>query len=72
VAGGDRSGPTHRRARSLAQMLDHPVHGATLDLMWAIFGPEVYLKLTGDAAMGRDDYERCMVDAIARIADGDR
>jgi AcrR family transcriptional regulator len=55
--------------RAVERVLGQRVEGRTLDLVWALLGPEMYLKLRGEAGMSRADYEACMADALVRITD---
>jgi len=54
--------------RSLERMLGRTVDDRTVDLLWAIFGPEVYVKLVLERGMSRADYEACMIDALRLAA----
>lgn len=53
--------------RSLSVVLGRPVDGAMVDMIWAIFGPEVYLKLTRDAGLPRSAYEQLVTEAVRRL-----
>ena len=53
--------------RSVNAMVDRQVDARTIDLLWAIFGPEIYLKLTNDVGLSRDEYEDHMIDAFERL-----
>ena len=35
--------------------------------LWALFGPEMYLKLVVDAGMTREVYEQTLFDAVLRL-----
>jgi len=54
---------------SIERILGRNISGRILDLLWAIFGTEVYAKLVIDAHMSRADYEACMIDALAALTD---
>ncbi len=54
--------------RSLAVILGRDVDDRTIDLIWVLLGPEVYLKLTGDAGRSRTEYETFVADAVTRLA----
>ena len=54
-------------ARSLERIFGRTIEGRILDLLWAIFGTEVYAKLVLDAGLSRADYEACMVDALVGL-----
>jgi hypothetical protein len=56
--------------RGLELALGEPLDERLVDLMWALYGPEVYLKLVGEVGMSRTDYERCLVDATLGVAGG--
>lgn len=53
--------------RGIELVLGQRVEARTLDLVWALLGPEMYLKLIGEAGMSRADYEACMADALVRL-----
>jgi len=53
--------------RSLALILDRDLDDRTVDLLWVLLGPEVYLKLTSDAAYGRAEYEAFVLGAVTRL-----
>src|SRR4051794_32142211 len=53
--------------RSLAVIWDRDLDEPTLDLLWALLGPEVYLRLTADAGWSRADYESHMLHAVERL-----
>ena len=53
--------------RSMALITARDLDERTLDLLWAMLGPEIYLKLTGDAALSRADYEAVVLDAVERL-----
>jgi AcrR family transcriptional regulator len=54
-------------ARSLALMTGRDLDDRTVDLMWILLGPEVYLKLTGDAGLTRSDYQSYVLDGFQRL-----
>src|SRR4051794_2391256 len=54
-------------ANSFHAILERPLDTATLDIVWAMLSPEVYLRLTEDAGLSRRQYERRMHDALLRI-----
>ena len=39
--------------RSVNAMVDREVDARTIDLLWVIFGPEIYQKLTNDVGLSR-------------------
>ncbi len=53
--------------RSTTLMLDRQLDARTLDLLWVLLGPEVYLKLTVDAGLSRADYEAYILDGFERL-----
>jgi AcrR family transcriptional regulator len=53
--------------RSMTLMFDREFDPVALDLLWSLFGPEVYLKLTVDAGLDRAGYESCLRTAIERL-----
>jgi AcrR family transcriptional regulator len=53
--------------RAMTVMFEREFDQVTLDLLWSLFGPEVYLKLTVDAGLGRADYESSLRTAIERL-----
>jgi len=53
--------------RSMALITGRDLDERTLDLLWAMLGPEIYLKLTGDAALRRAEYEAVVLDAVERL-----
>jgi hypothetical protein len=54
--------------RAVTVMFDREFDALTLDLLWSLFGPEVYLKLTVDGGLSRADYESCLGAAVERLA----
>lgn len=55
-------------AHALERVLERPVTGELLDMLWAVAGPEVYLKLVGDRGWTADAYQRWMRDTWVRLA----
>ena len=53
--------------RSVAVIIGDELDAMTVDLVWVLLGPEVYLKLTGDAGHSRAEYERYVRHVIERI-----
>ena len=53
--------------RSMSLMFDREFDPVTLDLLWSLSGPEVYLKLTVDAGLDRAGYESSLRIAIERL-----
>jgi TetR/AcrR family transcriptional regulator, regulator of autoinduction and epiphytic fitness len=43
--------------RSVAAILGAEPDETTIDILWVLFGPEIYLKLTTDAGRSRAEYE---------------
>jgi AcrR family transcriptional regulator len=54
-------------ARGLQRVFDRKVPRVTVDLVWAVLGPETYLKLIRDAGLTRRQYERAVAEAIRRL-----
>jgi AcrR family transcriptional regulator len=54
-------------AASYERIFDRRIDARQLDLLWAIFGHEVYTQLVIDAGMSRADYEACMIDALVKL-----
>ncbi len=52
--------------RSTALIFGFELDERTIDLLWAIFGPELYLKLTHDVGYSRRQYEAFLLDALQR------
>jgi hypothetical protein len=38
-----------------------------VDLVWALLGPDVWLRLVVDAGWSREEYESSVADAVARL-----
>ena len=55
-------------AEGYARIFGRTVEGRQLELLWAIFGHELYMQLVVDAGMSRADYEACMIDALTKLA----
>ena len=53
--------------RSVALIWERELDKRTLDLLWALLGPEVYLRLTADAGWSRADYESYMLSAVEHL-----
>lgn len=53
--------------RSAERVLGHPLDEITNDLLWAMFGPEVFLKFTADLGLSVAEYQSLMRDAFLRI-----
>ena len=53
--------------RSVNAMMERELDARTLDLVWVLFAPEVYLKLTRDVGLSRPDYEAYVLDAFERL-----
>ena len=53
--------------RAVALILGRQLDALTLDLLWAVFGPEVYVKLTADAGITRAEYEEYLREAFDRL-----
>ena len=53
--------------RSAEFLVGRALDDRTVDLLWVMFGPEVYLKLTEDTGLSRTEYEDYMIDVIARL-----
>jgi AcrR family transcriptional regulator len=54
-------------AAGFERIFGRTVEGRQLDLLWAIFGHELYMQLVVDAGMSRADYEACMIDALVKL-----
>jgi AcrR family transcriptional regulator len=54
--------------RSFRLVLDDDVDTMTNDLFWVMLGPEVYLKLTGDLTLTREQYETYVLHAVRCLA----
>ena len=54
-----------RRSTELA--LGHEIDDVTTDLLWAIFGPDVFLTFTADCGYAVDEYRTLMREAFVRI-----
>lgn len=54
-------------ARSLAIILGEELDEQVITMLWVIYSPEAYLKLTHDAGFTRDEYERFIVEATHRL-----
>ena len=54
-------------ARSVAAMLGTEPDETTIDVLWVLFGPEVYLKLTTDAGRSRAQYEAYVREVFTRV-----
>ena len=55
-------------AEGFERIFGRTVEGRQLELLWAIFGHELYMQLVVDAGMSRADYEACMIDALTKLA----
>jgi len=53
--------------RGMELVLGHEVDDVTIDLLWVMFGPEVFLKFTADVGLSIAEYESLMRDAFARM-----
>ena len=53
--------------RSAKVVLNRDLDARTLDWLWVVLGPEVYLKLTVDAGLARADYEAYILDVFERL-----
>jgi TetR/AcrR family transcriptional regulator, regulator of autoinduction and epiphytic fitness len=53
--------------RSVTMILGRPLDERTIDLLWVIFGPEVYRTLTVDLGLDRAAYEDHVRDAFDRL-----
>ena len=60
-AGGSTSGAASPRSPGPSR--DEPL----VDVVWVLFGPEVYLKLTVDAGRSRADYEAYASESFTRL-----
>jgi AcrR family transcriptional regulator len=54
-------------AKSFEQILERTVEGPELDVLWALYSSEVYVRLTDDAGMSRAAYGAALTDATLRI-----
>jgi AcrR family transcriptional regulator len=55
-------------ARSTERIFGAPLDDHLLTMAWVLYGPENYLKLTGDEGLSRADYEAFLVRATQRLA----
>jgi AcrR family transcriptional regulator len=53
--------------RSFELIFGKPMSPETLDLIWALYSPEVYRRLIDDAGWTREQYEAQMLEASKRI-----
>jgi AcrR family transcriptional regulator len=53
--------------RSVAAIVGRELDETTLDLLWVLFGPEVYLKLTSDARRTRAEYQAYVRQVLMRV-----
>jgi AcrR family transcriptional regulator len=53
--------------RSVGAILGAEPDETTLDILWVLFGPEVYLKLTTDAGRSRAEYEAYAREVLTRV-----
>jgi AcrR family transcriptional regulator len=53
--------------RSLEMIFEHEIDELLLDLVWALYSPEIYLKLTVEAGWTREMYEEHILDASKRL-----
>jgi AcrR family transcriptional regulator len=51
----------------LVRIFGRTVDARQLDLLWAIFGHELYMQLVIDAGMSRADYEACLIEATVKL-----
>jgi len=54
--------------RGAELILGHEIDDATADLLWVLFGPEVFIKLTTDLGWSVDEYRALMREAVVRIS----
>ncbi len=54
--------------RSFRVIFGEDLDAMTNDLLWVVLGPEVYLRLTGDLSLSREQYETYILTAIVRLA----
>ena len=61
----------HRRrvdvVRSLELIFEHDVEGSTIDVLWILYSPETYWKLTQVAGLTDDDYKARLTEATLRL-----
>lgn len=57
--------------RSIERVLGRPVGDDVTTILWVLYGPETYLKLTEDAGMSRADYEAFLVRSSERLAESE-
>jgi AcrR family transcriptional regulator len=53
--------------RAFAMITDRPFGDDELDLLWALLGPEVYLKLVRERGWSQARYESTLVDAVRKL-----
>jgi AcrR family transcriptional regulator len=53
--------------RSIAAILGAEPDETTVDIVWVLFGPEVYLKLTADTGRSRAEYEAYAREVFIRV-----
>ena len=53
--------------RSIARVLDRSVDDQLITMLWALYSPEIYLKLIHDAGFTRAEYEAFLVEASTRL-----
>jgi AcrR family transcriptional regulator len=54
--------------RSTERIFGAPLDDHLLTMVWVLYGPETYLKLTGDEGLSRAEYEAFLVRATQRLA----
>jgi AcrR family transcriptional regulator len=54
-------------AAGTARVLGRTIEGRRLDMLWAVFGNEVYAQLVVDSGKSRADYEACLIDVMTTL-----
>ncbi|MCU1377105.1 MAG: TetR family transcriptional regulator [Acidimicrobiales bacterium] len=70
IEGWRREADAGRRidlGKSFERILDRKVKGEELQILWVLFSPEAYLRLTQDAGLSRKAYESTIRTATLRI-----
>jgi AcrR family transcriptional regulator len=65
-----REGEANRRLdvqRSLEMILEHEIDEAGLDLIWALYSAETFLKLRNEAGWTLDEYKQRMLEASVKL-----
>jgi AcrR family transcriptional regulator len=70
IAAWAREGEANRKRdvrRSLEMIFEHEIPEPALDLLWALYSPETFLKLRNDAGWTREEYETRIIEASTKL-----